>query len=188
MRRFEKNILALLIVISSLYYFFSFQEVIEKRFVYPFEYKEYIVAGAGVAKVEPPLIAAIILAESKFDKTAVSERGAVGLMQIMPDTAKWIAESKEMKDYDVKKLKEPEVNIELGTWYVGYLMKVFNGNPVLVLAAYNAGRGHVEEWIEEYHWTKDFSNIDEIPFAETRMYVKAVLSNMNQYKRLYNIK
>ena len=82
-------------------------------------------------------------------------------------------------------IKEPDTNIKLGTWYLAYLLNEFKGNKVLALAAYNAGRGHVEEWMTQYGWGDDFDNIEDIPFAETREYVTAVLKNQEKYESLY---
>ncbi len=85
-------------------------------------------------------------------------------------------------DYTDRQLKEPTINIELGTWYLGHLLKEFNGDQVLALAAYNAGRGHVESWIHENYWN---GMVDTIPFPETRSYVKAVLQYQERYEALY---
>ena len=94
-----------------------------------------------------------------------------------------LAESQpKMTDTDIK---APATNIQLGTWYLGYLMEEFNHNEVLALAAYNAGRGHVESWMEEYQWDKNFNDIDAIPFPETRLYVRNVLKYQERYEELY---
>ena len=85
-------------------------------------------------------------------------------------------------NYTDRQLKEPTINIELGTWYLGHLLKEFNGDQVLALAAYNAGRGHVESWIHENNWN---GMVDTIPFPETRSYVKAVLQYQERYEALY---
>ena len=76
--------------------------------------------------------------------------------------------------------------MRLGTWYLAYLLKEYDGNQVLALAAYNAGRGHVDSWIQKYGWTKNFQEIEKIPFSETREYVRIVLLNEKHYKQLYD--
>ena len=100
----------------------------------------------------------------------------------MPDTARWVAQQVGHGNYTDRQLKEPTINIELGTWYLGHLLKEFNGDQVLALAAYNAGRGHVESWIHENNWN---GMVDTIPFPETRSYVKAVLQYQERYEALY---
>ena len=87
-------------------------------------------------------------------------------MQVMPDTAQWIADEMGMTDYTPDKLSDVRTNIRLGTWYLAYLLKEYDGNQILALAAYNAGRGHVDSWVREYGWTKDFQEIEKIPFSE----------------------
>ena len=178
--------MALLLVCFSASYFYSWKDDVLREFVYPMQY-EYLVRQYSYEDgVNPALVAAVILVESKFDEEAFSHRGAQGLMQIMPETAQWIADTMEIPDFTPEKLKDVDTNIRMGTWYLSYLLKEYDGNKVLALAAYNAGRGHVDSWIEEYGWPKNFSKIEEIPFTETREYVKIVLLNERQYKHLYN--
>ena len=157
-----------------------------RKFVYPLQYDYMVRQYSYEDGVDPALVAAVILVESKFDESASSHRGAVGLMQIMPDTAAWIAQQMQLTEYTPDKLNNVRINIRLGTWYLAYLLKEYDGNKVLALAAYNAGRGYVDSWIEKYDWKKDFSEIEKIPFTETREYVKIVLLNERQYKSLYS--
>lgn len=123
--------------------------------------------------VSPFLLQAVILTESKFDAKAVSHVGAVGMMQLMPETAEWISEESGLPADD---LNQPDENIPLGAWYLNFLLKKYHNNEVLALAAYNAGRGNVDEWVEKYNWGEGFSKVDEIPFPETREFVKTVVS------------
>lgn len=136
------------------------------------EIRMIITEYAHKYRVQKHLVEAVMHAESKFDQKAVSHVGAVGMMQLMPKTAEWIAQEGELQYTD---LKEPRQNIMLGTWYIDYLLKKYHNNEVLALAAYNAGRGNVDEWITEYGWKDDFTNIKEIPFPETREFVKLVV-------------
>ena len=131
------------------------------------------------------LTAAVIKSESNFEHTAKSHRGAVGLMQLMPETAAWIADQLDDKNYSVESLHEPDRNIRYGTWYLAELQREFKGNDVLALAAYNAGRGNVRAWMEEHHWTLNFHDIDAIPYKETRDYVRQVIGDRKKYKELY---
>lgn len=86
--------------------------------------------------------------------------GAVGMMQLMPETAEWISEESGLPADD---LNRPDENIPLGAWYLNFLLKKYHNNEVLALAAYNAGRGNVDEWVEKYNWGEGFSKVDEIP-------------------------
>nr|AIA89857.1 SLT [uncultured Megamonas sp.] len=90
-----------------------------------------------------------------------------------------------LSDYQPERLNDVRTNIRMGTWYLAYLLKEYEGNKILALAAYNAGRGHVDSWMKQYGWKKDFSKIEEIPFSETREYVRIVLLNEKQYNQLY---
>jgi soluble lytic murein transglycosylase len=131
------------------------------------------------------LVVAVIRAESKFLPQSQSHKGAQGLMQLMPETAQWIADSIGDKNFSLSDLKEPEKNIQYGTWYLSSLQKEFNNNNTLVLAAYNGGRGHVKEWIRTEQL--DLMNLrrDDIPFRETREYVHRVLQYHAKYITLY---
>ncbi len=123
--------------------------------------------------ISPCLLEAVILTESKFDKKAVSHVGAVGMMQLMPDTAEWISEESGLP---ADSLSRPEENIPLGAWYLNYLLHLYHNNEVLALSAYNAGRGNVDQWMEDYGWDEGFSQMNQIPFPETREFVKSVTS------------
>lgn len=177
--------LAIGLLILSVFYFSEGRQILEKNLVYPYDYKNEVLVASEREHVSPTLVAAVILAESKFVETATSEPGAVGLMQLMPDTAHWIREQMGKAEISEKQLKEPVENIEMGTWYLAYLLKEFDNNKILALAAYNAGRGHVEEWKKEYGWDSSFSDVEKIPFPETREYVYRVLQYEKKYSFLY---
>jgi soluble lytic murein transglycosylase len=106
-------------------------------------------------------------------------------MQLMPDTAEWIAGQLGDKNYSLDNLHEPDRNIRYGTWYLAELEKEFKGNDVLALAAYNAGRGNVKSWMEENDWNYEFHDINAIPFKETRDYVRQVIGDRKKYRELY---
>lgn len=158
----------------------------QKKFIYPYPYKDLIVEYAGARKLDPNLVAGVILSESSFKADAKSQKGAVGLMQLMPRTASWIAEQTQEQPFSLESLNDPEINIKFGTWYLQSLEKEFEGNEVLMLAAYNAGRGNVKEWMAKYNWDMNFSDMDQIPFNETRRYVKKALKSKLQYQKLYD--
>lgn len=132
-----------------------------------------IIQCAEEENISPSLLEAVILTESKFDEKAVSHVGAVGMMQLMPDTAYWISEESGLPSDN---LASPDQNIPLGAWYLNYLLKKYHNNEVFALAAYNAGRGNVDEWIEKNKWPEGFTDMEKIPFPETREFVKSVVT------------
>lgn len=132
--------------------------------------------------VEPELIAAVVKAESGFNPSAVSEKGAEGLMQIMPETAEFIAQTIFYeKDVD---LFDWECNLELGTAYLAYLFEKFDGEYEVV-CAYNAGEGRVVAWLNDSAYSGDGKTLDTVPFKETRAYVQKVTDYKKRYARYF---
>ncbi|WP_234407866.1 lytic transglycosylase domain-containing protein [Anaerosinus massiliensis] len=161
-------------------------DCVQKKFFYPYPYREFIMEYAAVRNLDSTLVAGVILSESKFEIDARSHKGAIGLMQLMPDTANWIAKQTEDHKFTLEDLNDPEINIRFGTWYLASLNKEFKGNEILMLAAYNAGRGNVKEWMNRNNWDMSFSDIDKIPYKETREYVTKVMKSKAYYKKLYD--
>lgn len=182
---FWKKLLLMILVLASLSYFVWQNEDFQRKYLYPYDYQDTINFYADRYEVDRNLVASVILAESKFRQDATSVHGARGLMQIMPETGSWIATQIEDDSFSVDKLYNVNMNIKYGTWYLSELQTEFEGNEVLALAAYNAGRGNVYEWMEKYHWDINFKDYTKIPFPETREYVKRVLENKKHYNRLY---
>lgn len=152
---------------------------------YPQPHRDLVFTASYEHKIDPYLVFAIIRAESKYQAGAESPVGARGLMQIMPETANWIAEQQGIEDFDPDQLNDPEININYGCWYVENLSEEFEGRIPLVVASYNAGRGKVKEWMIKGKWDGNPEKLDEIPFKETRQYVKNVLKNYEAYKAIY---
>lgn len=182
---FWKKLLLMILVLASLSYFVWQNEDFQRKYLYPYDYQDTINFYADRYEVDRNLVASVILAESKFRQDATSVHGARGLMQIMPETGSWIATQIEDDSFSVDKLYNVNMNIKYGTWYLSELQTEFEGNEVLALAAYNAGRGNVYEWMEKYHWDINFKDYTKIPFPETREYVKRVLENKKYYNKLY---
>lgn len=154
------------------------------KLLFPYYNKETIEFYASQNRLDPLFVAAVIRVESRFDSMAESNKGAKGLMQLMPETAMWICEQINVP-YEEQKLYEPEYNIRLGCWYLANLREEFSNNTNLVLAAYNGGRGNVKKWMDEGLWLGDEKNIDKIPFKETRDYVQKVNVTYKAYQKLY---
>lgn len=163
-------------------------DAVQMRFVYMWDYQQNIITYSRRNKVDPFLVAAIIKNESNFEHKAVSGVGAVGLMQIMPETGRWIAEQMGLGEYKDSDLYQTKTNIRMGCWYLGELEHEFKNNMALVMIAYNAGRGQTHEWMEKNGWDYDFNDIKAIPFPDTREYVSRVLQDRDKYYLLYKDK
>ena len=146
-----------------------------ERLRYPLEYEEIVVGHAKNYGLEPHLLAAVIYQESKFDTTAVSDSGAVGLMQLLPATAQGIADRTGGSGWHERDLVNPELNVRYGSWYLRHLLDKYDDEE-LALAAYNAGQANVDRWREQG---------GEIEFAETRHYVQRVQELKAIYARTY---
>jgi Soluble lytic murein transglycosylase and related regulatory proteins (some contain LysM/invasin domains) len=144
------------------------------------KYEELISTHSDRAGVDRLLVKAVMKRESNMNPGAVSSKGAVGLMQIMPKTAQEIAGQIGMPDYKEEMLKEPELNIMFGVFYLGKLLSYYNSNLLLALAAYNAGIGNVDKWISQNPAVA--VKISKIPFKETRKHTKAIIITYNFYK------
>ena len=156
------------------------------RMAYPMPYEETIHQEAAANALDPYLLAAVIKTESDFRADAVSPKGAVGLMQIMPETGQWIALQSGMSDFTQDMLFEPEVNIRLGAWYLANLYEEFDNQTVTTLAAYNGGRGNVNKWLAETKWTGELRTLDSVPYIETRNFVRKVLWHEKLFRYLYD--
>ena len=157
----------------------------EENYRFPFPYRPLVETYAASRELDPMLVAAVIQAESKFKPQAVSNQGARGLMQMMPETAQWVARNIGEEAFFEEHLNEPEISIRFGTWYLASLKKEFSANEVLMLAAYNGGRGNVKQWMNKYGWDMEFADTKQIPFQETRDYVGKVLKYKKRYQELY---
>lgn len=160
-------------------------DYVQMRFVYMWPYQQDILEYSERNKIDPFLVAAIIKNESGFDPKAVSAVGAVGLMQIMPETGRWIAEQMGLENYHDNDLYQTKKNIRMGCWYIGELEHEFQRNLALIMIAYNAGRGQTKAWMEENGWDYNFNNLDAIPYPDTKEYVIKVLHDRDRYYLLY---
>lgn len=160
-------------------------DYMQRKFVYKWPYGTEVHTYSAKYRVDPYLAEAVIKNESGFKPDAQSHRGAMGLMQIMPETGAWIAKSTDFPNFKDKMLLLPELNIKFGCWYLSELEHEFKQNDILLLAAYNAGRGTVHDWMDENGWDYTFNDISQIPLAETRNYVTKVIHDKKRYQELY---
>ncbi len=177
-------IVAVLILLIVLFKVLNIGNVVLSK-IYPKKYQEYVEKYAKEYNVDPLLIFSIIKAESNFDKDAKSSSKAKGLMQIMDSTAIEIANKMDEPIVD-ETLFDPEKNIMIGTKYYSELLNLYNGNMLLALTAYNAGIGNVTNWIKSGIIDEYGSNIENIPYKETNMYVRKIIRNYKIYQQLEN--
>lgn len=140
---------------------------------------------ASARNLDPALLCALILEESRFHSQAVSPAGARGLMQIIPPTGKKVAKELKVQRFSVDQLFEPSVNIRLGSWYLAKLLEEFGGKVHLALAAYNAGPHMVRKWLANGRFTAEDDFVENIPYSETRNYVIRVITSAQVYRTLY---
>jgi soluble lytic murein transglycosylase len=152
--------------------------------IFPIHYTAEIADVAERYDLDPYLVAAVVKTESGFNPKAVSPAGAVGLMQLMPDTAEWITGLDEWLGGDDMELTDPSDSLELGACYLAYLRDKFDGETLAMLAAYNGGPGNVNGWIEAAGGLEDF-DIGDIPFEETRDFVQRVTRYWFLYERVH---
>ena len=151
----------------------------------PLRHEDIIRQQAREKQVDASLIAAVIYTESRF-RYQTSHVGATGLMQIMPETADYIARKSGGTQFKREDLATPQINIAYGTWYLRYLLTKYEGNTILSLAAYNAGEGKVDEWRRVASGRGEkFRVASHIPFQETRDYVHRVLNARKDYRANY---
>jgi len=160
--------------------------LVEWGIAYPLAYREEVAGVSANNGVPESLIFAIIRAESSFSPNALSPAGAVGLMQVMPATAAMVAKGGS-RNYTPDQLTLPGINIRLGVKYLHDLLTLYDGDIVLAVAAYNAGSGNVYRWRKMIGKMSREQFIENIPFPETREYVKKVLAGAEIYRRLYKL-
>lgn len=147
------------------------------RTIYPLRYEAAIREASENNDLEPAFVAAVIYTESRFRPGVRSPKEAYGLMQLLPQSARYIQRESGIEG----DFRDPKVNIELGTWFLGYLDDRYEGDERLMLAAYNSGEGSVDAWTSD----EGFDIDKDIPYKETREYVDKVLEARETYKEIY---
>lgn len=154
---------------------------------YTFGHRRTIERVAEDHGVTPGLLAGLVHVESRFQPRARSGAGAVGLTQVLPATARWVARRVLGRRISRGALRDPQTNLELGGAFLGQLMKHFQENPALALAAYNAGRGRARQWLRQRGHLETDAFVETIPFSQTRRYVMRVVASAEVYRRLHDL-
>ncbi len=162
----------------------SFHSAVQNFGKLPLAHDQTIREQAARKQLDPALIAGVIYTESKFSD-AQSSAGALGLMQLLPSTAHFIAQRTGGSAFTTEDLSTPDVNIAYGSWYLRYLLDTYDDNEVLALAAYNGGETNVNRWVAQAHEDGKAFTVDQIPFPETRAYVARVMRAQQDYRRTY---
>ena len=177
----------LLLAVSSIFHGQSAKEFTKS--LYPIKYEYYVESNAKKFGVDVCLVYGVIRTESGFDPNAVSQAGAIGLMQLMPDTFTWLQNYRTdfmpEKLLDSSELYKPDVNIEYGTYLLRYLLDRYDGDVSLAIIAYNAGYGNVDNWLADGTIPKSGVTSEQIPFPETANYLTRVTEAMENYRELY---
>ncbi|MBD2863833.1 MULTISPECIES: lytic transglycosylase domain-containing protein [Paenibacillus] len=179
----KKRVFAILFILFLVLLFYNSDWL--GKLLYPIRYEKDITISAQNYEVDPFLIAAIIRVETNYNPEKISKKGAIGLMQLMPDTAEWIVKKAGYAEETSKLLHRADVNIEVGAWYLNSLYNQFGSNKIATLAAYNAGPGNARKWLDNGTWDGTLKNVDQIPFGETRHYIQRVLYYYDKYVDLY---
>lgn len=150
---------------------------------FPIKHLDIINRYCEMYNLRPSFVCAIINTESRFNEDVTSHKGALGLMQLMPSTIDWAAEQIPIENFSYADVTEPETNIRLGCWVLGYLSEQFDGNEELMAAAYNAGIGNVKKWLGNTKYSRDGEYLHYIPYNETANYVEKV----RYYDKIYSV-
>lgn len=181
------NLFLIFICFAVLYFAYTriinIDDIYKNR--YPTKYEEFVLKYAEKYDTDKYLVYAIIRTESYFDPDAVSKKGAVGLMQIMPETGKWAAEKLKIENFSEEDLLDAEKNIMIGVWYFKYLTDKFDGDMRLAVSAYNAGPTNVNRWLGDEEHSTDGVTLTNIPFEETKNYERKIMNAYDMYKRIY---
>ncbi len=182
----KKFLTALIVILFALVFGIVYWQMYNAylRSIYPQKFSGFVSDSAAEFGVPEPVLYAVIRTESNFDTSAVSYAGAVGLMQLMPSTFKWLTDDILGEHLDSALLNDPGVNIRYGAYLMSRLYDQY-GNWNTVFAAYNAGPGNVNKWLADERYSDDAGNLTDVPFYETRRYLEIVDRSVKMYEKLY---
>ncbi|MDO5017829.1 MAG: lytic transglycosylase domain-containing protein [Lagierella massiliensis] len=183
MKKFFKGLLKFIVALLIVILLASFAVVGYGTMTRPVEYVEEINKYSQEYNVDPLLVLSVIKVESNFNPSATSHMNAVGLMQLIPKTSQWISEKMGI-EYSDEILQDPQTNIQLGTYYLSYLLNHF-GDTDLAIIAYNGGMGNVQKWLDDGLIGKGGEGFENIPIDEARYYDIKVKKNYEIYKTFY---
>jgi soluble lytic murein transglycosylase len=169
-------LLAVVVILTALPFALRVPDAV-MRTMYPLRYEASIREVSQENGLEPVFVAGVIYTESRFRPEVESHREAYGLMQLLPESARFIQRKSGIKG----NYRDPEVNIRLGSWFLGHLKDRYKGDERLMLAAYNSGEGNVDAWVSD----EGFDIHKDIPYKETREYVDRTLEAQKTYQELY---
>lgn len=184
--KFLKKILIFFVVICVLSGSVFFGGKFVMKALYPLGYSDVVEKYSEEYGVEKSLIYAVIKSESNFRENAVSDAGAIGLMQITPHTFEWLL-TKTGEDLEEHALYSGEISIQYGTFLLKILLDEFDGQVWTAVAAYHAGIGIVGDWITDSSYSSDGKTLYYIPYDDTRLYVENVKTAKNIYEKLYDM-
>ena len=179
------GILVLLLVLVTVFWVRVWQPG-KNRIIYPLLYREELLAASEEFGVDPCMLAALVQVESSYQADAVSHVGAIGLMQIMPETGEWLSSKIELEnEFSTEMLCDPGVNLRLGCWYLSYLYDRYDGQWQEALTAYIAGQGQVDKWLKDPAISADGKHLDVIPGQDVKEYAAKVMRFHEHYKEAY---
>ncbi|MFU0833636.1 MAG: Lytic transglycosylase domain-containing protein [Oscillospiraceae bacterium] len=184
-KRYYKSVLLLVVLLVVAVVLLHAGYIRFQKSLYPLRYTEYVEKYAQEYNLDPALVYAVIRSESNFNADAESRSGALGLMQLMPDTFQWLQES-ENESYSDENLLQPDINIRYGCRYLSMMLEKY-GVLRTALCAYNAGTGTVDSWLKDPQLSPDGKNLSKIPYPETENYANAVETSYAKYQKLYHI-
>ena len=155
-------------------------------YIFPIKYQKEINYFSEQYALAPSLIYGVVFTESRFNENAISIKNAKGLMQIGQTTGVWAGEILNISEYHQEMLFEPTINIQIGCWYLHKLHNQFETTQT-ALAAYNAGSGNVSKWLQDSNYSDDGKTLKDIPYEETKKYVKKVMIVQKIYQWIYHI-
>ena len=181
-----KRIIIIFVVISLALVTVCFGGNVVLKKLYPLDYKDAVEKYCEQYDVEKSLVFAVIKSESNFKSDAVSEVGAMGLMQLMPETFEWL-QAKTGENFSKEMLFNSETSIKYGVFLIRLLMNEFEGETLTAVAAYHAGIGIVGQWIDNPDYSADGKTLDVVPYNDTKLYIEKVKTAKEIYEKLYDM-